>query len=334
MRQATSQIPLSTIAARVAEAADLQTLAHRNGRNNAESSLVPFLKDLDGMSRLRRIQFSGAIYHIMSRGNRKARIFEEDRDRRQFLSILAEALERYDVECPSYCLMGNHYHFLAHTPRGNIARFMKVVNGRYTQYFNRRYRWTGHLFEAPYKSLVIDDTCYLRTAMAYVARNPVEAGFVAAPEKWKWSSYGGMIGLRRPAPFLSTAWIQRAFPSLTLEAARRRFAELVLNFPGEIALEHRDVVFGDSELQSDVRELIGRTMYLSDLPRAYRALARPELSQVLSCVTRTERVSAIRRAHVVHGYLLSEIARCLGIHPTTISRLLARSRIRNDRRVG
>ena len=286
------------------------------------------------MSKQRRIQFCGASYHVMSRGNRKGRIFEDDRDRREFLSILADAVERYGVECSSYCLMGNHYHLIAHTPRGNLARFMKVTNGRFTQYVNRRHHWTGHLFEGPYKSLVIDDTCYLRTAMAYVARNPVEAGFVATPYKWKWSSYAAMIGRCRPEPFLSTAWLQRAFPTMILEESRQRFAELVINFPGELVLDHRDVVFGDRELQTEVRELIGRTMYLSDIPRAYRAMARPELPSLLSCVTRAERVTAIRRAHVVHGYLLSEIARCLGIHPTTISRLLAQSRNRNTRRAG
>jgi REP element-mobilizing transposase RayT len=232
------------------------------------------LKDLVAMSKQRRIQFSGATYHIMSRGNRKARIFEDDRDRREFLSILADALDRYSVECPSYCLVGNHYHFVAHTPRGNIARFMKVMNGRYAQYINRGHRLTGHLFGGPYK---------------------------------------------------------RAFPSLTLEESQQRFTELVSNFPGELVLDHRDVVFGDRELQSEVRELIGRTMYLSDIPRAYRAMARPELSRALSCVTRTERITAIRRAHVVYGYPLSEIARCLEVHPTTISRLLAKSRNRHSK---
>lgn len=262
----------------------------------------------------------------MARGNRKARIFDDDRDRRAFLSILGDAVERFSVECPSYCLMGNHYHFISHTPRGNLARFMKVVNGGYSQYFNRRHHLTGHLFEGPYKPLVIDDTCYLRTAMAYVARNPVEAGLVGTADKWKWSSYAAMVGLCQPEPFLATAWLQRAFPSLTVEDSRQRFAELVSHFPGELVLDDRDVVFGDRELQADVRELIGRTMYLSDLPRSYRAMARPDLSEVLCCVTRSERVVAIRRAHVVYGYLLSEVARCLEVHPTTISRLLAKSR--------
>jgi putative transposase len=283
------------------------------------------------MPKQRRIQFPGATYHVMARGNRKGRIFEDDRDRRQFLSLLSDALERFDVECPSYCLMGNHYHFLAHTPRGNLARFMKVVNGEYAQYINRRHRLTGHLFGGPYKPLVIGDTCYLRTAMAYVARNPIEAGFAATADKWKWSSYAAMVGLCQPEPFLATTWLQRAFPSMTPKASQERFAELVSNFPGELIFDERDVVFGDGELKADVRELIGRTMYLSDIPRSYRALARPELSGLLACVTRAERVAAIRRAHVVHGYLLSEIARCMAVHPTTISRLLAQSRKQDSR---
>ena len=297
-----------------------------NWRKTASYSPASVLNVLSGMSKPRRIQFPGATYHVMARGNRKARIFDDDRDRRAFLMFLGDAVERFSVECPSYCLMGNHYHFIAHTPRGNLARFMKVLNGGYAQYFNRRHHLTGHLFEGPYQPLVIDDTCYLRTAMAYVARNPVEAGLVGAADQWKWSSYAAMVGLCRPEPFLATAWLQRAFPSVTVENSRQRFAELVSRFPGELVLDTRDVVFGDRELQSDVRELIGRTMYLIDLPRSYRAMARPDLSEVLRCVTRSERVVAIRRAHVVHGYLLSEIARCLEIHPTTISRLLAKSR--------
>ncbi|HUQ89362.1 MAG TPA: transposase [Vicinamibacterales bacterium] len=286
------------------------------------------------MSKPKRIQFPGATYHVMSRGNRKGRIFEDDRDRRQFLWILADALERFTVECPSHCLMGNHYHFIAHTPLGNIALFMKVVNGGYVQYINRRHKWTGHLFDGPYKALVIGDSCYLRTAMAYVARNPVEAGFVERPELWKWSSYAGTIGAGEPESFTSNDWLQRAFPSASLEEARARLADLVLNFPGELILDPRDVVFGNGELQAEVRELIGRTMYLSDVPRAYRAMARPDLSQLLACVTRSARVAAIRRAHVVHGYLLSEIARCLQVHPTTISRLLAQSRTQRKKADG
>lgn len=288
------------------------------------------LKAGSHMAKPRRIQFPGATYHVMSRGNRKARIFEDDCDRRRFLDLVADAVERYVVECPSFCLMGNHYHLIAHTPRGNLAPFMKMVNGDYAKAFNRRHRLTGHLFGGPYKPIVIGDSRYLRTAMAYVARNPVEAGLVATPEQWKWSSYAAAIGLCDAEPFMAAGWMERAFPSLSDDEARRKFADLVTHFPEELVFDERDVAFADLELRSDVRELIGRTMYLSELPRAYRAMARPDLSELLSCVTRAERIAAIRRAHVVYGYRLSEIARCMAIHPTTISRLFANSRNRRN----
>ena len=162
------------------------------------------------MARPPRIRFSGATYHVMSRGNRKTRIFEDNRDRRVCLDIVSEALDRYEVECPGYCLVGTHYHAVVHTPRGNISQLMKLVNGRYTQYMNRRHRWWGHLFGGRFKAIVIDDTGYLRAALAYIARNPIEAGLVADPERWEWSSYAAMMGLRKPEPFLATDWLQRA----------------------------------------------------------------------------------------------------------------------------
>jgi putative transposase len=285
------------------------------------------------MARRKRIQFCGATYHVMSRGNRKGRVFEDDRDRRRFLSIVSEALKRYRAECPGYCLMDTHYHLILHTLRPNLSLFMKLVNGQYTQYANRRHGWTGHVLEGRFKSPIIDDTCYLRTALAYVARNPVEAGYVDAPERWKWSSYASAIGLCTPEPCVSTDWVQKAFPSATLTESRQWFTNLVADFPGELKFHECDVVFGNEGLKSEVRELIGRTMYLSELPRSYRALARPPLREVMSCCTQSERVSAILRAHIVYGYKLSEIAACLDVHPTTISRILSRSR-KLMRRIG
>ncbi len=292
---------------------------------------VWFLEFLLGMARGPRIQFIGATYHVMSRGNRKGRIFEDNRDRRTFLEIIAEATQRYQVECAGYSLMGNHYHLIAHTPRANISRFMKLLNGRFTQHMNRRHKWCGHVLAGRFKSIVIDDSCYLRTALAYIARNPVEAGLVAEAARWQWSSYRAAIGLCPPEPFLATGWIQRAFPASTVHESRMLFSELVAAFPNLPQVDATAAVLGDDSLRSKVRELIGMTMYLKSIPRSYRAIARPDLRDVLTSVTREDRVAAIRRAHVVHGYLLSEIAQCLGVHPTTVGRMLAQSR---SKRVG
>jgi len=277
------------------------------------------------MARPPRIKFPGATYHVMSRGNRKARIFEDDRDRRTFLEIVHDAVERHQVECPGYCLMGTHYHVVAHTPLPNISSFMKLINGRYTQYMNRRHKWTGHVFGERFKAIVIDDSGYLRTALAYVARNPVEAGLVADPERWKWSSYAAVMGFCAPHPCLTTSWIPRAFPAETLDESRCLFRERVLRFP-DVDFDEKAAVLGDEHTRATVRELIATTMYLQEIPREYKALARPPLGELLACVTRAERAQAIRRAHVVYGYTLAEIARCLGVHATTVSRILARSR--------
>ena len=273
----------------------------------------------------KRIQFCGAVYHVMSRGNRKCRIYEDNPDRRVWLEIVRRATEEYNVECAGYTLQLTHYHMVVRTPRGNIARFMKVVNGDFAQYFNRRHKWKGHLFEGPYKPIVIDDTTYLRAALAYVARNPVEAKMVAEPQLWKWSSYAAAQGLCEPEPFFDPSWIERAFPAATVEESRQMFAQLVNRLP-DVPFDGNSFVLANRPTSARVRELIGMTMYLNEIPRAYKALARPDLQELLKWTTRAERATAVRRAHVVYGYTLSEISRSLAVHPTTITRILARSR--------
>lgn len=275
------------------------------------------------MARRPRIQFYGAIYHTMSRGNRKGRIFEDDRDRKRFLSIVEKATVRYGVECAGYGLMSNHYHLVIHTPRGNVSRFMKQVNGDYTQYVNRRHKWTGHVFEGRFTALIIDDGVYLQNALRYVALNPVEAGLVGKPESWEWSSYGAAIGLRRPEPFLATEWIGRAFPADTVGVSRSLFTEFVAESKTPCLAGNEQIVAGSDRLREAVRAQIAATRYLQWIPRSYRALARPPLDEVFAnAVTREERRVAVKRANVVYGYLPSEVARFLGVHPTTISRML------------
>jgi REP element-mobilizing transposase RayT len=89
------------------------------------------------MDRPLRLEFSGALYHVTSRGNRREIIFESDDDRHTFLSVFDEVCETFNWECHAYCLMGNHYHLLIETPDGNLSKGMRQLNGVYTQHFNR-----------------------------------------------------------------------------------------------------------------------------------------------------------------------------------------------------
>ena len=271
-----------------------------------------------------RIVFCGAVYHVMARGNRKQMIFTDARDRRQFLKILFVALKKFRAQCYGHSLMGNHYHIVLHTPDANIERVMHHIDSLYARYVNWRHRVTGHLFEGPYTAILIDDASYLRNAIAYVLRNPVEAGLVQTPEQWQWSSYNATMG-RASRGFLTLSWLPLIYQAPTLEESRALLAEHVANDQAEYADLVRSVAEGSPEFKRRARAVIGATLYRAALPRAYRLLGRPPLSELFANTKRAERRAVILRAHIVHGYLLSEIARFLELHPTTISRIVNES---------
>jgi putative transposase len=273
------------------------------------------------MARRDRIVFCGAIYHVMARGNRKQPIFVDDADRTRFLMILAIGLVKFGAECFAYCLMGNHFHLVVHTPRANIADVMHHIDGLYAQYVNWRHHTTGHLWDGPYKGIVIDDTDYLRSAIAYVLRNPVAAGLVTDAGFWRWSSYNATIGKASPK-FLTLTWLESLFGTSTLEESRELLIEHVKKEPEEYSDLVRAAAEGSHEFKKRVRKVIGATLYRARLPRSYRALGRPPLSDLFAECKRAERRATILRAHVVHGYLLMEIANYLELHPTTISRIV------------
>ena len=122
------------------------------------------------MARPLRVEYAGAAYHVMARGNRGAAIFQDDRDRTRFLETLAEACEKTGWRIHAYVLMGNHYHLLVETPEANLVAGMKWLQGTYTQRYNRRHKLFGHLFSGRYKSLIVDGSRngYLKTVCDYV----------------------------------------------------------------------------------------------------------------------------------------------------------------------
>ena len=257
----------------------------------------------------------------MARGNRKQPIFVDDVDRRRFLVILAIALEKFGAECFAYCLMGNHFHLVIHTPHANISNVMHHIDGLYAQNVNWRHHLTGHLLDGPYTAIVIDDAAYLRNAIAYVLRNPVAAGLVTDAAHWRWSSYNATQGKARPK-LLTLTWLTQIFGATTLKASRELLADHVRKDPDEYADIGHAVAEGPHEFKKRVRRVIGATLYRAALPRAYRALGRPSLAELFAGVKRAGRRSVILRAHVVHGYLLIEIANYLELHPTTVSRIV------------
>jgi len=154
------------------------------------------------MVRPLRIEFEGAWYHVMNRGAARRDVFVSDSQRERFLELLADLVERFGIETHAYCLMGNHYHLLLHTPFGNLGRGMRHLNGVYTQFFNRDQGRDGALFRGRYKAILVDADAYLLHLSSYIHRNPLEARMVERLEDYPWSSYPAYAGRTKPPPWL------------------------------------------------------------------------------------------------------------------------------------
>src|SRR6266516_3197535 len=146
------------------------------------------------MPRKLRLEYVGAIYHVMNRGDRREDIFLDDEDRCRFVPTLAEACEKTDWQVHAYCLMRNHFHLVLETPRANLVAGMQWFLSTYTARFNRRHKYFGHLFSGRYKSLIVDGsgTGYSKTACDYVHLNPVRAKLLKPGQRlgeYRWSSW-------------------------------------------------------------------------------------------------------------------------------------------------
>jgi len=154
------------------------------------------------MSRPLRIEYAGAWYHVMNRGAARQAIYLNPSHRQLFLTLLGEIDERFGVETHAYCLMDNHYHLLLHTPKGQLSRAMRHLNGLYTQRFNRCEQRDGALFRGRYKAILVEADAYLLQVSRYIHRNPLEAGLPTPLSRYPWSSFPAYVGTRAPEPWL------------------------------------------------------------------------------------------------------------------------------------
>ena len=162
------------------------------------------------MARKIRVQYPGAIYHVMNRGDRREPIFHDDKDRHCFVETLGETCAKTGWQVHALCLMPNHFHLVVETPNANLVAGMKWLLGTYTGRFNRRHKLFGHLFSGRYKSLIVDGsgTGYLKTVCDYVHLNPARAGLIEPRQKlsrYRWSSYPAyLLPVRKRPRWLRT----------------------------------------------------------------------------------------------------------------------------------
>jgi REP element-mobilizing transposase RayT len=189
------------------------------------------------------LEYAGAIYHVMSRGNERRAVFRTDQDRRRFLKKLGQIAEEHHVEVYAYVLMGNHYHLLLFTPRGNLSAFMQQLNTSYTMYFNRCHSRIGHLFSGRYKAKIVEGGDYLLRLTRYIHLNPVkklphknlpQAERAAYLEAYRWSSYRSYVHQVSRPKWLICIGLQ-GFQNLLGGKAESAYSEYV-----QLALDKED----------------------------------------------------------------------------------------------
>lgn len=286
------------------------------------------------MTRPLRIIYPGAFYHITSRGNAKANIYADDKDREQFLFILADVIKKYNWRCHAYCLMGNHYHLVIETVDQTLSEGMRSLNGNYTQWYNAKHKRVGHILQGRFKAFLIEEREYLLNVARYVVLNPIRAKMIDDPVGYLWSSYRATAGHERVPDWLTTEKVLVQFSS-NKKKAHRQYQKYVLEGLGLISPLHdaaKQGILGSEQFVGEMRHLIDLKFEQQEITLSQRLAGKPPLEAIFEGVTnRKERNAGIILALNILHYTGEEVGKFLGFKATTVCRIAKLARQENHR---
>lgn len=208
------------------------------------------------MPRQPRVQYAGAVYHVMSRGNHLQKVFRTDRDCEVFLTTLGEVCVRMGWKVYAYALMDNHYHLLLETPEANLVMGMQWLQSTYTKRFNAGHREWGHLFQGRYKAIPVEPGIgYFPAVANYVHLNPVRRKSYDFDRKrledYRWSSYPAYVGKSGRPDWLCASRVLDGLGLADTAAGRRKYAEYVAARVAEV--RHADRPWEADEAWQKIR---------------------------------------------------------------------------------
>lgn len=286
------------------------------------------------MTRALRIEYPGALYHIMSRGNAYQDIYLDDIDRYAFLKNLEHCIELHNLICHGYCLMNNHYHLLIETSESNLSKAMRDINGNYTQTFNTRHRRVGHVLQGRYKAFLVEKELYLLSLAKYIVNNPVRAKIVVHPRNWRWSSYRATGENIKSPKWLTTSYILSLFSKNKKEAQKqyRQHVNSIIDDISPFTNAVEGIILGSKQFIHSVWETSSGSENIKELPRQDRIIGKPKLEEIFEkLITKKERDSAIRFARVRCGYLITEIANHLELDRSTVGKICNKQSVNNKK---
>jgi len=301
------------------------------------------------VSRPLRIEYPGAFYHVTSRGNERKMVFQSTRDREKYLSYLESAHDRYGAIVHVYCLMGNHYHLLLETPRGNLSKILHHINGAYTTYFNIKRSRSGHLFQGRFKGILVEKDAYCKELSRYIHLNPVRAGLVKTPSEYPWSSYRYFIGKDRRPEWLTTELVLGDFGGEERKRYRgyREYVERGETRELESPLKRvvASTFLGSEEFINDIKTKYLERMKIDkrNIPSIKKVFRGPsfediekEVVKVLGKDRTFYKKICIYMSHQYSGMRLDEVGAHFGMKGGAVSQLSRRLKeaIRGDKELG
>jgi len=277
------------------------------------------------MSRPVRIEFPGANYHVSNYGFDGNDIFLDEEDYLVFLNVLDMAVSRFEWKLHAYVLLNDHYHLVIESPKANLSRGMRQLNGVYTQHFNRKHAENGSVFQGRFKSVLFEKGTYLKEICRHVVLNPVRLGTCSAPEKYRWSSFKATAGLIKGASFLNYTDVLAEFGKRQKDN-QRKFKKFVKEGVGEESpLDQRSnqVLLGSDRFLRDMQSrLSGQRLAKRGPQRAGKRQSLDVLFRGVDQKSRDQRNLLIQKAHIEHGYTLMEIGEHTNLHYTTVSKVV------------
>ena len=285
------------------------------------------------MARALRIEFPGALYHIINRGIGQMMIFHDDKDWKRFLGYQARVMKQFNWLCHAYCLMGNHYHLLVETHDPNLSKGMKLLNQLYSQFYNFKYQRCGPVFQGRYKAWLVDKEDYYLENCRYIVNNPGKARLVQHPSEWIWSSYNATSGSTKAPPWLATDHVLLHFSSSKRKAIKM-YEEFVLDgIDAESPLQeakHKIFLGSDSYVGEVLKNVVCDDTW-KIISRERKIADRPSLEELFDgndFLPKKARNRLIKVTFEEHQYTLKEIGDHLELNPNYLSRLLCDMRKR------
>lgn len=217
------------------------------------------------MARTARLKADNAIFHIMCKSISEVNLFNDDEDKKKYLSLVKKYKKIFKIKIYGYCLMDTHSHFLIDANGADISKVMHGINFSYAMYYNKKYKREGHLFKDRFKSKIVQNERYLKTVSLYIHNNPTDIiGYKTCPEKYNFSSLGIFLGKNRDTFNLVDHEFIMSLFGRTVKSARKNYYNLIFRCNEEKLKE--EIEFEDEKtLYESGRQILVRDFKPEDI---------------------------------------------------------------------